>query len=932
MRTKKQILKDYALLINDEKGMGFSVEDIEKNLEDPQMRYKLEKDIKNELLKSESLPSGQLVSSTRAFYIWCKVILKEDLKTGDQIWNGFVRMQFEMIEQNKQCCYMAPRGHGKSFFLALYILFKMFLLDYFDVCYCSNVPVQRKRFLTLCESLVDTNEILLEKKDATGVLRKDVPWGQVEMVYNKGTLEGTTVGTTPRGGHYNLAVGDDPLRDDRKYTYEFIANYFQGVLKPTIYRKKGRYIVVGCVTPNTKIITEEGIEEIGDQLKYDPHKKDLIPFKKKVYGKDGWDQTSKFYVNGKTQTKKIILENGYELKCSKIHPLWTCKSPRRGVKDIIKKDCGWVKSSDLLLGDKVAIKIGTQVFGKTQTISEDDAYFYGLFIAEGCVYIKGRSNRITISNNDEYCVSFLKEKLNFISQDEVHHRKNNKVLVKRMKDYGISFERSYNKRVPKKIMKEPKHVQVAFLQGLYDSDGHSTISNNKGRVVLTSTSKKQLLDVQVMLLNFGILTSLNKSFHKGHHKLDGSYIKGSKSYSLTCSGINAINFMKEIGFRIKRKNKCMDKINHTKNGGSFGFIWKKIKKIEDSESYTVDFVIPKNHSFITNGIVSHNTPQDPEDLFHTLMNDKLDKNQRPIGSVIKNGGTSYSGFYSKIFPAILSHKTKKVLVPEIWTYDELMNEKSRIGEIRFNREMMCTCITHRNSLISSSLFKSRCDESLQFIQQAQEGKKYMIVVDSATSDAPTADYCAITVFEDDPDKNKFIPRNLFHGKGVPITDPSGGTDDQTHEVYRRWKDFNKPLVVIERNNAGIALIQSLRGLAARNGEDIDIIEHYTHVSPTGRPSQKAGKSEDVVEYIEKGLKGGIVSFPCDPQDIYTIDAFEKIKTEHLNFGVKRKKTGESYEALAGHDDILDTFWIGFKFRGDKVDTLPAAITMDGGIY
>ena len=76
-------------------------------------------------------------------------------------------------------------------------------------------------------------------------MQKETSWGQDEMEYNGGTLEGTSLGTTPRGGHFNLAIGDNPIRDDMKYTMEYIINYFQGVYKPTILRKKGRYIIVG---------------------------------------------------------------------------------------------------------------------------------------------------------------------------------------------------------------------------------------------------------------------------------------------------------------------------------------------------------------------------------------------------------------------------------------------------------------------------------------------------------------------------------------------------------------------------------------------------------------------------------------------------------------------------------------------------------------
>jgi len=561
MRTKREILKDFLTLLNKEKNLGYSEEEIEKKIKIPLEQKAIERLMLDELYSTEEW-NGQTISSVRAWFIWCNIIVRYDYKTGDKIWNNFVKDQFLLVERNKQSCYMAQRGSGKTYFLALYVNFKRFLIPYYDVGYCSNIPRQRKRFLKSAEAIVDTNELLLEKKDSKRIANKEVSWGQDEMEYNYGLLEGTTVGTTPRGGHYNLAIGDDPLREDKKYTYEFILDYFQGAFKQTILRKKGRYIIVG-------------------------------------------------------------------------------------------------------------------------------------------------------------------------------------------------------------------------------------------------------------------------------------------------------------------------------------------------------------------------TPSDSEDLFHTLMNDKLDKNNRPIGKVVVNQ-VSAAGFYSRIFPGILDIKNKKVLVPNIWTFDELMNEKARIGDIRWNREIMCKCITYKNALISSSLFRNCCDEKLMMVQKGEIDKKYIIFVDSATSDAPTADYCAMSVWEDNQKEHKFILRNLFHEKGYPITDPTGGVNDQAHKLLRLYNDFNKALVIVEKNNAGIALIQAATALGVP-----DIIEHYTHTVSTGRTTEKPGKADDVINYIEKGLKAGVVVFPSNPDDNFTIDALEKVKTEHLNFGVKKGKSGEIFEAIAGHDDIFDSAWGAFKYRADEVDTLPFALTLHG---
>ncbi|MCP3684459.1 MAG: hypothetical protein GY861_17480 [bacterium] len=563
MRYKTQILRSYLELINEEKGLKYSEDDINNKMLDTIEVQTLTGLLDDELYQTEEIGT-QLVSTERAFFIFCNVVIHHDLKTGRRIWNTFVQKQFNLVERNRYACYMAHRGSGKTFFMSLYIIFKMYLLEFLDVCYCSNVPKQKKRFLKGTESIIDNNEMLLEKKDTKRVSGREVSWGQDDMGYNNGELEGTTVGTTPRGGHYNLVIMDDPLRDDKKYTDEFIVDYAQATLKPTTYTKKARYVIVG-------------------------------------------------------------------------------------------------------------------------------------------------------------------------------------------------------------------------------------------------------------------------------------------------------------------------------------------------------------------------TPQHQEDLFHTLMNDKLDKNNRPIGTM-KVGKVSAAGFFTQVYPAVLNEKTREILVPEIWEHADLMEEMKRIGDIRFNREMMCRCITHKNSLVSASLFRSCCDGELQMTQKAVKEEpqtKFVICVDSATSDAPTADNLAITVWEDDQKRDKFIFRHLFHEKGYPITDPTGGVDDQTNKVVRLHKDYNNALVVIEKNNAGIALIQAVQA------KGIEVIEHYTHTPAGGQVTQKRGRADDVIDYVEHGLKAGVVVFPADPEDIFTIDALESVKNEHLNFGIKRTKTGEKYEAIAGHDDIFMSCMIAFKHRGDCVDTLPFAITMPG---
>ena len=130
-------------------------------------------------------------------------------------------------------------------------------------------------------------------------------------------------------------------------------------------------------------------------------------------------------------------------------------------------------------------------------------------------------------------------------------------------------------------------------------------------------------------------------------------------------------------------------------------------------------------------------------------------------------------------------------------------------------------------------------------------------------------------------------------------------------------------IIVERNNAGVALSQALQA------RGIEVIEHYTHTPTAGQPTKTSGKADDIINYIEKGLKTGIVVFPSNSEDNMTMDMLEKLKNEHTNFGVKQSKNGERYEALAGKDDLFDSAWVAFKHRNIENETLDFAVTVSG---
>jgi len=230
MRTKKQIATDYQNFLKKSFDRDFT--------EDEAMKLLMEK------LYDTKIHNGATVSSTEAWWHFINFVIKEEQVTKQKCWNRFVKEAFELVEFNRYSAFVAARGLGKSFVtFVLYPIFKKFLFENMDILICTNIPKMAKRNLRILKRVVDTNEMLLEKKDMTNM--KLLKWGDTELEYNKGMIETVSLGSTPRSAHVPLVIIDDPLRDDNTYSDEYVENFILKQVVPCTGRTKGRVILNG---------------------------------------------------------------------------------------------------------------------------------------------------------------------------------------------------------------------------------------------------------------------------------------------------------------------------------------------------------------------------------------------------------------------------------------------------------------------------------------------------------------------------------------------------------------------------------------------------------------------------------------------------------------------------------------------------------------
>jgi intein/homing endonuclease len=335
----------------------------------------------------------------------------------------------------------------------------------------------------------------------------------------------------------------------------------------------GLFPTISCVTGNTMILTESGFKRIDDICKdinegeYSNKVNGL-----KIYGRKGIEEVSHAYVSPKSKTKIITTRHGLQLETTLIHPLLK----------LTENGSEMTAMENLKIGDCLRVDVDMNVWGNNNFVghkqlkylTKNFAYILGGYVAEGWITgskdINDIGNGVLISNeDDEFRKVFLKNKVikEFHSQKPDYEGSKGKLIccskemVRLFKAIGINrVNKSHTKHIPEKIFECSKEIIGSFLSGLFDGDG---CIGEKGDIVLVSSSHKLLIQTQLLLLNFGIVSyirlmhddDLQKLLDKGCVLPRGKLPKSAHNcWKLSISRSYLTVFKQNIGFRIKRKN------------------------------------------------------------------------------------------------------------------------------------------------------------------------------------------------------------------------------------------------------------------------------------------------------------------------------------------------------------------------------------------
>jgi stage V sporulation protein R len=145
------------------------------------------------------------------------------------------------------------------------------------------------------------------------------------------------------------------------------------------------------------------------------------------------------------------------------------------------------------------------------------------------------------------------------------------------------------KDVPECILQSPKPVVAAFLRALYDCDGYA----GPAGVILATSSTEMSKTVQLLLLNFGVLST------RRPHK--------DECWHVHTLGQSARTFRDEIGFGLERKQKRLGEYVENRKWFKLEVDDDRVVAVERRRAEVFDVSVEETHRYVAQGLINHNS-------------------------------------------------------------------------------------------------------------------------------------------------------------------------------------------------------------------------------------------------------------------------------------------------------------------------------------
>lgn len=411
-----------------------------------------------------------------------------------------------------------------------------------------------------------------------------------------------------------------------------------------------------CLRHNTLVETDLGIMRINDSFN------ESTSFR--LLGR-GYELPIKFIKTPPTNVYRITTEGNYEFYCSGIHQV-------RGIN-------AWKLAKDLQPGDRLefsnAYKFPERyITCEDITVDENLGWLMGILTSEGSI-----NNRHSMSVNmtDKDCIDRVDNSFKIIDKnihitrchkecyEDIRGEKAKETWVVsvcnlRLRDIlvklGLERCKAADKRIPWSILRSPRSVVIAFLEGLWEGNGSAfhwkdRKINNKLGMAYCSVSEELCREVQFLLYKFNLFSTCQDRLSK---------LNGNKQWMIRLNGQHALNLAKMLDIEkhkilihscyiprseenrgliydkfhdkwnayatihgerkfLKRchdKEEALELIRKAQTHNFPSLRVKSVVKLPDKESL-YDYYLPKSHSFYGNGFLQHNSV--PRDIYETVI-------------------------------------------------------------------------------------------------------------------------------------------------------------------------------------------------------------------------------------------------------------------------------------------------------------------------
>ena len=298
--------------------------------------------------------------------------------------------------------------------------------------------------------------------------------------------------------------------------------------------------------------------------------------------------------NGRKPVVRLTLRTGRSLEVTHNHPLRVLGDHG----EVVWREAGSIQAGDTV----VSAAFGAEEAAAGDGLDEDEAVLLGYLLAEGSPVAGGAPGRAGHEPEVGDELARLAQALlpevevrGGIDADEVAVGSRARDALARR--YGVDLGAAAGREVPHVVRTAGAKAQRAFLSALLEVDGWADPASTVGYASASATLARQ---VQLLLLGLGIPASLAHGWSAARERHE---------WTVTLAPEGLAPFAVDVGARSAGRRAQVEALR-ADAGGLQGdrYLLERVAAVEDAgEQPTFDLMLPETHSFLANGVLSHNT-------------------------------------------------------------------------------------------------------------------------------------------------------------------------------------------------------------------------------------------------------------------------------------------------------------------------------------